>query len=210
MCNKSLKYAVALLVIDTCNIFPGQGRGARVAASAQQTGHEPLKWNDQHQRGRGQKCQRQGAPLEEVKQVLQFLQRSKILSPQAVPNITFWSENLTVGLSKNAKNWHTRCARWWNDINIEHTLNTLWTHTECTLNTLWTHSEHTLNTLWTHSEHAVNTLWTHSEHTLNTPWKHSEHTQNTPWTHSEHTLYALWTHSEHTLKTHTGCTLNTL
>ena len=115
MCNKSLKYAVALLVIDTCNIFPGQGRGARVAASAQQTGHEPLKWNDQHQRGRGQKCQRQGAPLEEVKQVLQFLQRSKILSPQAVPNITFWSENLTVGLSKNAKNWHTRCARWWTD-----------------------------------------------------------------------------------------------
>ena len=53
---------------------------------------------------------------------------------------------------KNAKNWHTRCARWWNDINIEHTLNTLWTHSDHTLNTLWALSEHTLNTLWSHSE----------------------------------------------------------
>ena len=31
---------------------------------------------------------------------------------------------------KNAKNWHTRCARWWNDFNIEHTLNTLWRHSD--------------------------------------------------------------------------------
>ena len=84
-----------------------------------------------------------------------------------------------VGGIKNAKNWHTRCARWWNDFNIEHALNTRWKHSEHTLNTLWspwTHSEHTLNTHWTHSEHTLNTLWTHSEHTLNTLWAHSEHT----------------------------------
>ena len=102
---------------------------------------------------------------------------------------------------KNAKNWHTRCARWWNDFNIEHTLNTLWTHSENTLMTLWTHSEHTLNALWTHSEHTLNELWTHTECTQNTLWTHPERTLNTLWTHSEHTLNTLWTRSEHTLNT---------
>ena len=93
---------------------------------------------------------------------------------------------------KNAK----KCARWWNDYNIEHTLNILWTHSEHTLSTLWAHSEHTLSTLWTHSEHTLITLWTHSEHTLNTLWMY---TLNTLWTHSEYTLKTLWRHSEHTL-----------
>ena len=67
---------------------------------------------------------------------------------------------------KIAKNWHLRCARWWNDFEIEHIRNILWTHSEHTLNTLLTYSEHILNTLWTHSEHFLMTLWAHSEHTL--------------------------------------------
>ena len=36
--------------------------------------------------------------------------------------------------------------------------------------------EHTVNTLWTHSKHTLNTLWTYSEHTQNIPWTYSEHT----------------------------------
>ena len=46
---------------------------------------------------------------------------------------------------KNAKNWHTRCVRWWNDFNIEHTLNILWTYSKYTLN---------VNIPWTYSEHS--------------------------------------------------------
>ena len=93
-------------------------------------------------------------------------------------------------------------ARWWNDCNIEHTLKTLWIHSEHTLilNTLWTHSEHTLDTLRTHSEHTLNTLWTYSKHTMNTLWTHSIHTLNTIRTQSEHNQNTMWTHSEHTLK----------
>ena len=47
---------------------------------------------------------------------------------------------------QNAKKWHTRCARLCNDYNLDnnHYINTLWTHSEYTLNTLWTYSEHTL------------------------------------------------------------------
>ena len=107
-----------------------------------------------------------------------------------------WSAHCGCHSYKIAKIWHTRCARWRKDFNIEHTLNTLWTHSEQTLNTLWTHSEHTLNKLWTHSEHTLNTLWTCPEHTLNTLWTHSEHTLNTLWTHSEHTLNIPWTYPE--------------
>ena len=42
---------------------------------------------------------------------------------------------------KNARKWHTRCARWWNETHSENTLNTLWTHSENTLNISWTHPE---------------------------------------------------------------------
>ena len=53
---------------------------------------------------------------------------------------------------KNAKYWHIRCARWWNDFNMEHNINILWTHSEHTLNILWIHSEHNLNILWRYAE----------------------------------------------------------
>ena len=54
--------------------------------------------------------------------------------PTSFPGKMVWS--LMDCKAKNAKNWHTRCARWWNDYNIEHTLKTLWRHSEDTLKTL--------------------------------------------------------------------------
>ena len=68
---------------------------------------------------------------------------------------------------KNAKNWHTRCARDWNETYPEHTLNMLWT---CSLNMLWTCSEDALKMLWRCSEDALNMLWTCSEHALDMLW----------------------------------------
>ena len=58
---------------------------------------------------------------------------------------------------QNAKKWHTRCARLCNDYNLDnnHYINTLWTHSEYTLNTLWTYSEHTLNILWRYAQDST-------------------------------------------------------
>ena len=55
---------------------------------------------------------------------------------------------------KNAKKWYNRSASRCNDYNIDnnHYINTLWTHSEYTLNTLWTYSEHTLNILWRYAQ----------------------------------------------------------
>ena len=47
---------------------------------------------------------------------------------------------------KNAKKWYNRSASRCNDYNIDnnHYINTLWTHSEHTLNLIWTYPKHNL------------------------------------------------------------------
>ena len=77
-------------------------------------------------------------------------QRSKYICVPSAVKVPFHRRFIVVtvdifwGIIKNAKNAN-RCARWWNDFNIEHTLNILWTYSKYTLN---------VNIPWTYSEHS--------------------------------------------------------